>query len=150
MVIMQRIQVVKIQMIRERNMMVESKKVSSPRDIAEIMFEYLNGADRECFVVIALNTKNDINSISTISIGTLSSSLAHPREIFKTAILSNAANIILCHNHPSGDTSPSKEDILISKKVKECGDILGIKVLDHIIITDTKKFLSMKSENIVF
>lgn len=147
---MQRIQVVKIQMLREKNMMVENKNISSPKDVAEIMFDYLQYADREHLVVITLNTKNDINSISTVSIGSLQSSIAHSREIFKTAILSNAASIILCHNHPSGDPSFSKDDILISKRIKECGDILGIKVLDHIVITDTKKFLSMKSENIVF
>ncbi|WP_347043140.1 JAB domain-containing protein [Bacteroides fragilis] len=147
---MQRIQVVKIQMLREKNMMVENKNISSPKDVAEIMFDYLQYADREHLVVITLNTKNDINSISTVSIGSLQSSIAHSREIFKTAILSNAASIIFCHNHPSGDPSFSKDDILISKRIKECGDILGIKVLDHIVITDTKKFLSMKSENIVF
>lgn len=147
---MQRIQVVKIQMLREKNMMVENKNISSPKDVAKIMFDYLQYADREHLVVITLNTKNDINSISTVSIGSLQSSIAHSREIFKTAILSNAASIILCHNHPSGDPSFSKDDILISKRIKECGDILGIKVLDHIVITDTKKFLSMKSENIVF
>lgn len=101
-------------------------------------------------MVITLNTKNDVNSISTVSIGSLNSSIAHPREIFKTAILSNAANIILCHNHPSGDPSFSKEAILLSKRVKECGDILGVQVLDHIVITNTNKFLSMKAEDIVF
>lgn len=131
-------------------MMVENKNISSPKDVAEIMFDYLQYADREHLVVITLSTKNDINSISTVSIWSLQSSIAHSREIFKTAILSNAASIILCHNHPSGDPSFSKDDILISKRIKECGDVLGIKVLDHIVITDTKKFLSMKSENIVF
>lgn len=130
--------------------MVENKNISSPKDVAEIMFDYLQYADREHLVVITLSTKNDINSISTVSIWSLQSSIAHSREIFKTAILSNAASIILCHNHPSGDPSFSKDDILISKRIKECGDVLGIKVLDHIVITDTKKFLSMKSENIVF
>lgn len=147
---MKNIQVVKIQMVRERSMVVENKNISSPDDIAKIMFDYLSGADREHLVVVTLSTKNNINSISTVSIGCLQSSIAHSREIFKTAILSNAASIILCHNHPSGDPSFSKEDILISKKLKECGDILGIKVLDHIVVTDTNKFLSMKAEDIVF
>jgi len=147
---MQRVQIVKIEMVKEKNLMVENKRISSPKDIAEIMFKYLKGADREYLVVITLNTKNDVNSISTVSIGSLNSSIAHPREIFKTAILSNAANIILCHNHPSGDPSFSKEDILLSKRVKECGDILGVQVLDHIVITNTNKFLSMKAEDIVF
>lgn len=80
---MQRIQVVKIQMLRERNMMVENKNISSPKDVAEIMFDYLQYADREHLVVITLNTKNDINSISTVSIGSLQSSIAHSREIIQ-------------------------------------------------------------------
>lgn len=130
--------------------MVENKNISSPMDITEIMFEYLKGADREYLVVATLNTRNDINSISKVLIGSLNSTMSHPREIFKTAILSNSASIILCHNHPNGSTSPSKEDILLFKRVKECGNILSIKMLSHIIITSDKKFLSMKTENIVF
>lgn len=100
--------------------------------------KYLEGADREHLVLITLDIKNNITSISTVSIGSLNSSIVHLREVFKVAILSNSASIIMAHNHPSGDSTPSKEDINITHRIKECGKILGIELLDHLIIGDEK------------
>ncbi len=85
---------------------------------------------------MTLNTKNNITGINVVSIGSLNSSLVHPREVFKAAILGNAAAIILAHNHPSGDPSPSPEDLEITRRLVEAGKILGIEVLDHVIIGD--------------
>ena len=85
-----------------------------------------------------LDTKNNIIGVEEISIGNLNSSIVHPREVFKQAIKRSSSSIILVHNHPSGDPNPSKEDINITKRLVECGDLLGIRVLDHIIIGDNK------------
>ena len=110
--------------------------IQSPDDVSKIIQSYLNGVDREHFVVILLNRKNGIIGINTVSVGDLSSSIVHPREVFKPAIVAGAASIILAHNHPSGDPKPSLDDVRVTKRIKEAGDILGIEVLDHIIIGD--------------
>ena len=81
-----------------------------------------------------MNTKNEPTNITVVSVGSLNKAIVHPREVFKTAILSNAASIMAFHNHPSGDPNPSKEDINITLRLKECGKIMGIELLDHIII----------------
>ena len=145
---MNRISVVTIKMEKEKNILVDNKKVSSPKDVYKLMKDYLKGADREYLVLLSLDMKNNINSINTVSIGSLNSSIVHPREIFKTAILSNAASIILIHNHPSGDTTPSKEDINITYRIKESGKILGIELLDHVILGDNS-YSSLKEKSIL-
>ena len=97
-------------------------------------FRALKDEAKESFIALHLDGKNRVNCMEVVSIGSLNQSIVHPREVFKTALLSSAAAIILIHNHPSGDTTPSREDMEITKRLKEAGDILGIKVLDHIII----------------
>jgi len=89
--------------------------------------------DQECFVVACLNTKNRVQSILQITTGTLAASLVHPREVFKPAIVQGSSSVILSHNHPSGDATPSQEDREVTKRLTESGDLLGITVLDHII-----------------
>ena len=106
------------------------------RDVFEAFRGRFEQADREEFLVLLLDGKNKVLGFHVASVGTLTSSLAHPREIFKAAILANAAAIILVHNHPSGDPAPSAEDLSITKRLKEVGELLGIQVLDHIIIGD--------------
>lgn len=146
---MQKIQIVAIKMVKDKNLMVEKNKISSPKDGFEIIAKYLEGADREYLVVMTLDTKNIVNSISTVSIGSLNSSIVHPREVFKTAILSNAASIIIAHNHPSSaELEPSREDINVTNRLKECGKLLGIELLDHLIIGDNT-FISLKERGIV-
>ena len=135
---MNRINIVTIKMEKVKSMLVENKQISSPDDVFRIVNKYLDGADREHLVLLTLDTKNKITSINTVSIGSINTSIVHPREVFKTAILSNASSVILTHNHPSGDVTPSKEDIDITNRIKECGRILGIELLDHVIIGDDK------------
>ena len=94
-------------------------------------------ASQECFVVIALNARNCVIEMHLVSLGTVSSTLVHPREVFRPLIQSAASNCILAHNHPSGDPTPSSEDIKITKQLIGAGQIIGIKVLDHIIMGDT-------------
>ena len=91
--------------------------------------------DKEAFVVAFLNTKNRVIDHEVVSVGTINSSLVHPREVFRNAIINKANSVILCHNHPSGDLTPSTEDINITRRLKETGNLLGIKVLDHLIIS---------------
>ncbi len=117
--------------------------VNSPEDIVHLVMEEMRNLDREHFRVVTLTTKNHILGISSISVGSLNSSLVHPRECFKEAIRRNANAIILLHNHPSGDPTPSREDIEVTKRLVEGGHLLGIEVLDHIIIGD-KRYISLK------
>lgn len=107
--------------------------------------EHLNleNADREHFVVLYLNSGNQVTAAQVVSIGSLSSTVVHPREVFKTAILTSSMSVIAIHNHPSGDPEPSSEDIAVTKQLVEAGKILGIKVLDHIVIGN-KRFWSMR------
>lgn len=110
------------------------KKITSPKDIAEYFIPLLRDELKEKFVVACLNSANKVIKYDTVSIGSLNSSVVHPREIFKLAIENSSASIILIHNHPSGNPEPSQEDITITKKLVEAGTILNISVLDHIII----------------
>lgn len=127
---------------------VKRTTIQSPDDAALLMMENMRHLDREHFKALLLNTKNQVLAVETISIGTLNSSVVHPRELFKVAIKKSCANIILVHNHPSGDPTPSREDIDITRRLQEGGEILGISVLDHLIIGDNK-FVSLKSKGII-
>jgi DNA repair protein RadC len=131
-------QVVKIKLVKEEIVQYGAKKsIRSPQDAFGIVQHYLADADREHLIVLVLNTKNQIMAINTAHIGSLSSSIVHPREVFKPAILANGASIIVAHNHPSGNLTPSSEDITITKRLIEAGNALGIDVLDHIIVGET-------------
>ncbi|WP_369685751.1 DNA repair protein RadC [Ignavibacterium album] len=110
------------------------KKITSPSDVAEIYIPLLKNETKEQFWVLCLSTSNKIIKQEAISIGNLNSSVVHQREVFKVAIDNNAASIILMHNHPSGNTEPSNEDIVITKKLVEAGKIMDIPIFDHIII----------------
>lgn len=114
----------------------ERPVVSSPADVDGLLRGRIADLDRECFVCVLLNTKNEVIGSPTISVGTLSSSLVHPREVFKPAIKASAASVILAHNHPSGKVGPSHEDIALTKRLAEAGETLGIEVLDHVILGD--------------
>ena len=122
--------------------------VKSPEDAIKSVKNQLKGKKKEHFLVLSLDTRNHLINIQTISIGSLDSSIVHPREVFKEAISSTAASVIFVHNHPSGDPTPSEDDIKLTKRLVEAGEILGIEVLDHIIICD-KDYISMKSRNLL-
>lgn len=117
-----------------------SKKISCAKEIAEIFIPDMNFLESENFRVVFLDSKNKIINSRVIFIGTLNESVVHPREIFKSAILENSANIILIHNHPSGDLTPSEEDIKTTKELIKAGEIVGIKVLDHLIVGNNSFF----------
>ena len=123
-------------------------KVTKPSDIVEFLMNEMNVLNQEVLKLILLDTKNNIIRNRDIFVGTLNSSLIHPREIFRAAVKFGSANIIISHNHPSGDSSPSKEDINISIRIKECGEIMGINLLDHIII-GRNNYTSLKEKGII-
>lgn len=122
--------------------------INSPQDIAHLVMEEMRYLDREHFRIVSLSTKNHVLGISSISIGSLNSSLVHPRECFKEAIRRNSNAIILLHNHPSGDPTPSREDIDVTRRLADGGQILGIEVLDHVIIGDNR-YISLKERGIL-
>nr|WP_312575942.1 DNA repair protein RadC [Sedimentibacter sp.] len=123
-------------------------KISSPNDAAVVMMEEMRYYKKEYFKIILLDTKNNIIKVSEISIGSLNSSIVHPREVFQEAIINSSSAIILVHNHPSGEPEPSKEDIALTNRLVECGKIIGIQVIDHIIIGDGN-FCSFKEEGYI-
>ncbi|MEB8008198.1 DNA repair protein RadC [Staphylococcus pseudoxylosus] len=114
----------------------EKIQITSPQDVANFMMGKMEHLTQEKFIVLFLNSKNVVIKQKTIFIGTLNSSIVHPREIFSEAIKCASNAIVVLHNHPSGDTTPSKEDISATNRLRECGEILGIDLLDHIIIGD--------------
>lgn len=121
-----------------RTAMDECVTIRSPQDVSLLMTEELRYLQKEHFVCLFLNTKNHVIGQETLSIGSLNASIVHPREVFLAAIKRSSASIICVHNHPSGDPTPSPEDIEITRRLVEAGDVIGIDVLDHVIIGDTR------------
>lgn len=132
----------------DRTPVLDKPKITSPRDVSNLLMAEMRRYDREYFKALCLNTKNQVISIETVSIGSLSASIVHPRELFKNPIKRSSAALILVHNHPSGDPTPSSEDIEVTQRLCEAGKILGIEVLDHIIIGD-RKFTSLREKGII-
>ncbi|KON86887.1 hypothetical protein AF332_08760 [Sporosarcina globispora] len=119
--------------------------IRSPEDGANYVMNEMRFLSQEHFVCLYLNTKNQVLHKQTIFIGSLNASIVHPREVFKEAFRRSAASIICIHNHPSGDPTPSREDIEVTKRLAESGKIIGIDVLDHLIIGENK-FVSLKEK----
>ena len=117
--------------------------VGSPRDVANLLMPDMRYLKKETLKSVLMDTKNGVLGIKTVSIGDLSSSIVHPREVFKDAIAASAASLIVAHNHPSGDPTPSAEDVSVTRRLQQAGEILGIELLDHLIIGDGT-FVSLK------
>lgn len=125
-----------------------SSFIRRPEDAAELVMESMRHLRKEHFVCLFLNTKNRVLAQETVSIGTLDASLVHPREVFRAAMLHSAASILCVHNHPSGDPTPSREDVDITKRLMEVGEVMGIQILDHIVIGDNQ-YVSLKERGLV-
>jgi DNA repair protein RadC len=125
----------------------ERPLVKTPEDVAVLVQHRLKGKKKEYFLAILLDTRNQLIKVAEISIGSLDSSIVHPREVYKEAISASAASVIFVHNHPSGDTEASEDDIQLTKRLAEAGEIVGIDVLDHIIVGG-KSYVSMKREGL--
>ncbi|MEI6827747.1 MAG: DNA repair protein RadC [Desulfuromonadales bacterium] len=116
------------------------RRYTSPEQVAQI-FSFLHNEAKEHFFTVHLDGKNRILCLDLVSVGSLNQSIVHPREVFKTSLSTSAAALLLVHNHPTGDPTPSAEDIAITRRLKEAGEIIGIKVLDHVIV-GTEGYLS--------
>ena len=117
--------------------------VKNPKDVAAVVGSRFRGKKKEHFLALFLDTRSRLIKVSEISVGSLDTSVVHPREVFKEALAASAASVIFAHNHPSGDTTPSEEDIGLSKRLAEAGQIMGVDVLDHIIFAGGD-YLSLK------
>ena len=149
---MVRLSVLGLRVVKERsgNYDFEDKVVSSPdkaRDILEEVFE-LSELAEEVFILVCLDTKNRVTGLFKVSQGSLNASIVHPREVFKRALLQNANSIILAHNHPSGDVTPSGEDISLTRRLQEAGNLLGVVVLDHIIVGVNGNYKSFREDGL--
>lgn len=122
--------------------------IKSPADVANMFMSELRSQKKEIFRIVLLNTKNHVIRSMDVSIGNLNSSIVHPREVFREAIRASSNSVILVHNHPSGDPEPSCEDIQTTKRLCDCGSMLGITVIDHVIIGDGN-FVSLKERGIL-
>jgi len=121
--------------------------VRNPVEVVSVVKGRLKGKKKEHFLVVLLDTRNQVIKVSEVSVGSLDTSVVHPREVFKEAISASAAAVIFIHNHPSGDTEASEDDIRLTKRLAEAGEIMGIDVLDHIIVTDNDH-LSLKGKGL--
>ncbi|OME60885.1 DNA repair protein RadC [Paenibacillus odorifer] len=144
-----RIQVLSLRMVREQtSILYPQRKINSPTDAADLFRQFIGDCDRESFCILTLDTKNQPTALHQVSCGTLNSSLVHPRETYKLAILSNAASIIACHNHPSGDPAPSPQDIELTERLRDAGSLMGIDLLDHIVLGH-QNHISMKERGLM-
>ncbi|MGE5350996.1 MAG: RadC family protein [Acidobacteriota bacterium] len=134
--------------IASQSKLSHNRKITGPKDVADIFIPILRDEMKERFMVLCLNSSNKIIKEEVISVGNLNSSIVHPREVFKVAIENNSANIILMHNHPSGNTEPSNEDISITKRLVEAGKLMDIHVFDHIILAGNS-YLSFTEERLI-
>lgn len=134
--------VFRVLLVREKS--GQRTGLDGPEAAAQILSRYLQFADREHFVSLMLDAKNQVIGIHTISVGSLVAAIVSPREVFKAAILANAASIIVAHNHPSGVVTPSLEDIQVTKTLRDAGRLLDIEVLDHVIVGGDGAWTSLK------
>jgi DNA repair protein RadC len=137
-------------LVREGSVPTEwNKQVREAGDVARLMSPLAADLDREHFWTIFLDGKNRVTGLNLVSIGTLTAALVHPREVFKAAIAGTAAAIILCHNHPSGEATPSAEDLALTKRLGEVGELIGIRVLDHIVLGHDATFRSLADDGVL-
>jgi DNA repair protein RadC len=125
------------------------RQLRQSRDVADLMAGVVAGLDREAFFVVLVDGKNRVSAINLVSLGSLTAALVHPREVFKVAIAGSAAALVLVHNHPSGDPTPSAEDLSLTRRLCEVGDLVGIKVLDHLVLGDRGRFRSLADDGLL-
>ena len=120
-----------------------------PAEAAAMLAQYIGEVDREVFVIAMLTIRHRVIGLHTVSVGCLTSSLVHPREVLKPAILSGSAAFLAAHNHPSGDPEPSAEDIALTRRLAAAGQLLGIELLDHVILGEAGRFVSLRERGVL-
>ncbi|MFC0416806.1 DNA repair protein RadC [Cytobacillus solani] len=143
-----RVSIVSVKLVRESSILYERRSIRSPQDAYDLFKSFLEDKDREHFIVVSLDTKNQPVSINIYHIGSLNANIFSPCEVMKSAILSSAASIMVAHNHPTGETTESREDVEVTKRLAEAGKLMGIELLDHLIIGDGK-YTSMKEKGYI-
>lgn len=143
-----KINIISLKVCKEKNVEYSFERIIKPKDILKLVKTAVGDTDREYFIVINLNNQNLPNSIEITSIGSLTETMVSPREVFKSAIVSNSARIILCHTHPSGSTSPSDADIKITNALVKIGKFLDIPVIDHLIVGGDSVYSLMENGDI--
>lgn len=139
-----------VKLVKEKGVLyeMESRTIRTPLDAATLgrqIFQF-DDMTKEHFCILTLSTKNQIIGAHIIFVGSLNASIVHPREVYQQAILNNAASIVAYHNHPSGDPTPSREDIEVTERLKKAGEIIGIQLLDHVIIGDDERHISLREK----
>ena len=143
------LEVVNIRLVKEPSLYSE-QTLDSPQAVVELMAKELSQYDREVFCILNMKNNGQVINMNLVSVGTINASLVIPREVFKSSILANASAIIGLHNHPSGNVKPSKKDMIVTRKLQKCGQLLGIELLDHIIVGGTNgKMLSFREEKML-
>jgi DNA repair protein RadC len=130
----------KIRRVRRSKAADRLVQIASPENVAEAVRPYIRGEARECFFTVCIGSRNELIGIEKTAVGQLAEVAVQPREVFRTAILASAAGIILCHNHPSGDPSPSALDAELTVRFMQAGELLGIPVHDHVIVTEDRHY----------
>lgn len=143
------LKVVSIRMVDELPLF-SARPIRSAYDAVDVMAKELQKYDRELFCILNLQTNGKVINMNVVSMGTLNTAVVSPREVFKTAILSNAASILLVHNHPSGECSPSKEDMQVTERLIECGKLIDIPVVDHVITGREGSYYSFLEHELLF
>src|SRR5687767_7817575 len=135
----------RIALVREPGVrLAERPQIRESAAAARVLAEYIGEADREMFVVALLTIRHRVIGLHTVSVGCLTSSLVHPREVFKPAILAGCAALLIAHNHPSGDPDPSAEDVALTRRLASAGSLLGIEIIDHLILGEAGRYVSLK------
>jgi DNA repair protein RadC len=137
---------VTVSLVREPGVTLATRpQMKAPAETARILAEYIGDRDRETFVVALLSVRHRVLALNNIvSVGCATQALVHPREVFKPAILAGASAVVVAHNHPSGDPEPSAEDLALTRRLTAAGTLLGIEVLDHVILGELGRFVSLK------
>ena len=140
----------RVALVREPGVkLAERPSLKTPAEAARVLAEYIGERDREVFVIALLTVRHRLIGVHTVSVGCLASSLVHPREVLKPAILASAACLVLAHNHPSGDPEPSAEDVALTRRLVAAGQLLGIEVLDHVVLGEAGRYVSLKERAIL-
>ena len=140
----------RIALVREPGVkLAERPQMRDPHAAAPLLAQYIGESDREVFVVAMLTVRHRVLGLHTVSVGCLTSSLVHAREVFKPAILSGSAALLLGHNHPSGDPEPSAEDLALTRRLAAAGTLLGIEILDHLVLGEAGRFVSLRERGVL-
>jgi DNA repair protein RadC len=140
----------RIALVREAGVkLAERPSLTTPADAARVLAEYIGESDREVFVVAMLTVRHRLIGVHTVSVGCLTSAIVHPRETFRAAILCGAAALVIAHCHPSGDPEPSGEDLALTRRLAAAGTLLGIEILDHLVIGEAGRFVSLRERGIL-